>query len=184
MTHNINKTYTTEKGVPVKLHENRMFTVFFNGYYHYLEGNTYARGVVMVPWFSNGDLLLVRLRRAPAIGFSVEFPRGGVSPEETLIGAAARELSEETGFTVSEECVHFLGKLGPDTATLNGLSDVFSVQIPDSSLQGNYDTEEIDKPFRVSQKTWIQMICDGTIVDGQSLAAWAMFSARNPVKIE
>jgi 8-oxo-dGTP pyrophosphatase MutT (NUDIX family) len=178
MTHDINKTYSTEKGVPIKLHENKMFTVLFNGYYHYLEFNKYGRGVVMVPTFSNGDLLLVRLRRAPNIGFSVEFPRGGVEAHETLEGAAARELSEETGFEVPLSAVTFLGKLGPDTATLNGLSDVFSVRIHDDALQGQYDTEEIDKPFRVSAAAWTQMIRDGVIVDGTSLAAWAMHCAK------
>lgn len=174
MTHHTLKTYATEKGTPICLHENKFFRMMFNGYYHYLDAVRFGRGVATVPVFENGDLLLVRLRRAPAIGFSVEFPRGGVDADEGYAQAAARELAEETGFHVEAPQLQRLGKLGADTATINGTMEVYRVTIPDSAFQGTYDTEEIDVPMRVSRAQFEEMVREGVIVDGITLAAWTL----------
>jgi len=167
------KTYATEKGVPICLHENKFFRMMFNGYYHYLDGVRYGRGVCTVPVFENGDLLLVRLRRAPAIGFSVEFPRGGVEADEDYAQAALRELGEEPGYALAPSTATYLGKVGADTATLNGTRPVYLVRIPDVALQGAFDTEEIDLPFRISREDFVTKIREGHIVDGITLASWA-----------
>lgn len=174
MTHHVLKTYSTEKGVPVCLHENKFFRMMFNGYFHYLDPVRYGKGVATVPVFPNGDLLMVRLRRAPAIGFSIEFPRGGVDKDESLSTAAVRELSEETGYAVPESAATHIGRIGPDTATINGLTDVFLVQVPDTALPGVFDTEEIEQPLRVSLADFERMLQTGAIVDGISLASWAL----------
>lgn len=76
MSHHILKTYKTEKGIPICLHENKFFKMMFNGYFHYLDNVRFGNAVATVPMFENGDLLMVRLRRAPEIGYSLEFPRG------------------------------------------------------------------------------------------------------------
>jgi len=170
----ITKEYTTEKGVPLKLHENKFFAMYFNGFYHYLEAVKYGRGVVMVPRFNNGDLLLVCLRRAPAIGFSIEFPRGGVDPDEALEVAAQREVAEETGYAVPLTSVHFLGRMAADSATINGLSDAYRVDIPDTVIQGAFDAEEIERPIRVSESQFKEMVRSGEITCGLTLAAYAL----------
>lgn len=180
MTHHVLTAYTTEKGVPICLHENKFFRMMFNGYFHYLDAVRYGQGVATVPVFENGDLLLVRLRRAPAIGFSLEFPRGGVDQGESTITAAARELSEETGYSVGPEQVRFLGRIGADTATLNSLMDVYQVIIPDSVFQGAYDTEEIDLPMRVTRAQFENMVRAGEIVDGITLASWTLACLAPP----
>jgi ADP-ribose pyrophosphatase len=174
MTHHTLKTYSTEKGDPVCLHENKFFKMMFNGYYHYLDAVRFARGVATVPMFENGDLLLVRLRRAPAIGFSVEFPRGGVDADEEFANAAARELSEETGYQVDAAGLQRLGTVGADTATINGTMEVYRVRIPDSAFQGAYDAEEIDVPMRVTRAQFEEMVRTGKIVDGITLASWTL----------
>jgi len=173
--HHITKDYQTIPGVPLKLHENRMFTVLFNGYYHYVEFNNELRGAVMVPRFSNGDFLLVNLRRAPAIGASLEFPRGGINSNETLEFGAVREVLEETGFDLPENAATFIGKFGADTATLNGLQNAFLVTIPDSVQPGDYDQKEINWPVRISEADFLQKIRGGEIVDGITLAAWSLY---------
>jgi ADP-ribose pyrophosphatase len=177
--HHILKEYSTEKGVEITLHENRFFAMKFNGYYHYLEGLKYPDGVVMIPRFENGDLLLVCLRRAPAIGFSLEFPRGGVDKGESLSLAAKREVQEETGYDVPISAVHRLGKIAPDTATLNCLEDVFLVNIPDGYAAGAFDTEEIDRPVRVSESEFAEMVREGSITCGITLAAYALLLLQN-----
>lgn len=168
------KTYATEKGVPICLHENKFFRMMFNGYFHYLDAVKYARGAVVVPRFANGDVLLVRLRRAPAIGMSLEFPRGGLEPDEAADVGACRELREESGYDVPAGNAVLVGSVAPDTATINGINPVFMVTIPDDAVQGAFDVEEIDLPMRVSERAFRAMICAGEIVDGMTLAAWTL----------
>lgn len=172
------KDYTTEKGTPICLHENKIFSVFFNGYYHYVEFNNALRGAVMIPRFPNGDLLLVNLRRAPVVGQSLEFPRGGVNKDETLEQGAIREIKEETGFEVFESAATCIGRFGADTATLNGFQSVFLVDIPENAEPGEYDHDEINWPVRISEKQLSQKIRSGEIVDGISMAAWTLYQAH------
>lgn len=174
----VQKNYNTEKGVPIKLHENKMFSVYFNGFYHYIEFNRVPTGAIVIPRMPNGDFLMVQLQRAPAFGLSVEFPRGGVEMGETPEAGARRELVEETGYKVDTESVTFLGILGADTATLNGFNHVFLVDIPDDAVQGAFDTEEIANVVRVSPSEFRQRVRENKIFDGQTLAAYGMMLAH------
>jgi ADP-ribose pyrophosphatase len=167
------KDYSTERGVPICLHENRFFKMMFNGQFHYLDPVKYARGVVMVPQFANGDLLLVQQHRAPAIGVSLEFPRGGVDPNEDEAVAAVRELSEETGFTLATDSAVYLGEIAADSATLNGLMGAYYIRIPEEAQAGSFDTNEISAVVRVSHEQFQTMVRDGRINCGLSLAAYA-----------
>jgi ADP-ribose pyrophosphatase len=177
-TPHVIKDYVTEKDVPICLHENRFFRMMFNGRFHYLDAVKYGRGVVIVPRFANGDLLLVQLRRAPAIGLSWEFPRGGLDEGETVQQGAARELLEETGYAVEPESLRFLGRVGPDTATINGLMDVYQVDIADNVAAGTFDTEEIERPVRMCEQEFAGHVIGGDIVDGMSLAAYTLLKLR------
>lgn len=172
------KEYSTEKGVPICLHENKFFRMMFNGYFHYLDPIRYGRGVITVPRFANGDLILVRLRRAPALGFALEFPRGGVEEGESLEDGAARELLEETGYSADLADVRCIGKVAADSATLNGATPVYWVPLQEGRAPGAFDTEEIDSVLRVSQAQFEEMVRQGEIFDGQTLAAWCLFRAQ------
>ena len=174
---NIQKEYTTQKGVPIKLHENKIFSVYFNGYYHYLEFNKMPSGAIVIPRFDNGDFLLVELRRAPVFGNSLEFPRGGVDKGETPEAGARRELVEETGYKVDTDGVTFLGVIGADTATLNGFNHVFLVDIPKDAVPGAFDTEEIIRQLRVSPSELRAMVRSNKVSCGQSLAAYGLMLA-------
>lgn len=169
------KAYSTEKGVPICLHENKFFRMMFNGYYHYLDPVRYGRGVITVPLLPNGDLVLVRLRRAPALGFCLEFPRGGVEENESLEEGAVRELWEETGFDAVPGATASLGKVAPDSATLNGATPVLLVPLQERAQAGAFDTDEIDSVLRVTPAQFEAWIADGTIVDGMTLAAWCLY---------
>lgn len=173
------KDYKTEKDSPICLHENRFFKMMFNGYFHYLDPVKYALATAVVPLFKNGDVLLVKLRRVPCVGFSMEFPRGGADQNETMEKAALRELGEETGFWANESCLKRLGKIVGDSGTLNSFMDVYQVNIPDSVTQGEFDTDEIEKPIRVSRTDFEAMIKNNEIVDGITLSSWALYLAHN-----
>lgn len=168
------KDYSTEKGVPICLHENRFFRMMFNGYFHYLDAVRYGRGVIMLPQFANGDFLMVRQQRAPAIGLSLEFPRGGVDAEETVEQAARRELLEETGYGVRPEDVTLLGDIGADTATLNGVSQAYYLQIADDYPVAEFDSSEIAEVLRITPTEFATKVRQGEVVDGISLAAYAL----------
>jgi ADP-ribose pyrophosphatase len=176
--HHILKEYDTVKGQPLKLHENKVFTVFFNGYYHYLEFNRALCGAIAIPRFANGDFLLVKQRRSPLFGESIEFPRGGVEKGETPAAGARRELVEETGYRVDTDCMMYLGRVGADTATINHEGHVFLVDIPEGAIPDTFDTNEISELLRVNLAQLKQLIKEGKIFDGQTLAAFAMIAAR------
>lgn len=168
------KDYATEKGVAITLHENRFFSMKFNGYFHYLDALKFSGAVVTVPRFSNGDLLLVRLRRTPVVGFSLEFPRGALESGEAPAAAARRELGEETGYDIPASAIQHLGKTAPESGTLNMLWDVYSVDIPDDVIAGTYDTEEIDRPIRVTEKEFRSMVKNGEITCATTVAAYTL----------
>jgi ADP-ribose pyrophosphatase len=65
--------------------------------YHAVEAKWDA--VIVVPVCDDGTLLIERIYRHPYRRWMHEFPAGGIEPGEDPLAAAARELSEETGWT-------------------------------------------------------------------------------------
>lgn len=171
-------TAFAEPSMPRKLHENRIFTVHFNGRYHYLEFAVPA-GAILIPRFDNGDLLLVRLQRAPAFGLSLELPRGGIERGESLERGALRELREETGYRALPADMTYLGKVGADTATINGANEVYLVDLPKGALPGSFDTHEITETVRVSLEELRILVTTDEITCGQTLAALLKLFARS-----
>lgn len=176
--YDLQKQYTTPNGVPLKLHENKRFSVYYNGNYHYPEYADTPSGAVVIPRFLNGDFLLVQQRRAPVFGDSIEFPRGGIELGESPEHGARRELGEETGYQVYPKSVTFLGVLGADTATVNGFNHVFLVDIPDDAERVEFDSNEISRLLRVTPAELRDLVRDNRIFDGQTLAAYGMLRAR------
>jgi ADP-ribose pyrophosphatase len=172
------KDYSATPEAPICLHENRFFRMMFNGRFHYLDGVRYGRGAVVVPVMLNGDLLLVCQQRAPAIGMSWEFPRGGVDAEESVPAGACRELREETGFEAPVAAVQRLGAIAQDTATLNGHIEAYRVDVPFDTPVVDFDHNEIAHVQRVSQPRFEQMLAAGEVTCGISQAAWALFLAQ------
>lgn len=172
MAPDVNKEYATPKGVELLLHENRNMRVFWNGNFHYIENLKYPKGTVVVPVFANGDVLLVEQVRAPAIGVTWEFPRGGGAEGESTREAAVREVQEETGYSIRPEDLVYLGKVAPDTATINGTTDVFYVTLPNDAVQSAFDTVEIRRVLRVPRHEFHAHIRASDILDGITLAAY------------
>jgi 8-oxo-dGTP pyrophosphatase MutT (NUDIX family) len=155
--------------------------MMFNGQFHYLDGLRYPRSVIVIPRFSNGDLLLVKLSRAPKIGLSWEFPRGGLDGDESIIEGALRELEEETGYRLTAADARHLGRLAPDSATINAVADVVVVDIPDNAEQGEFDTVDVIAPMRVPEAEFRHHIQRGDIVDGQTIGAYTLLLLEKKV---
>lgn len=86
--------------------------------YTYIE---HPGSVIIIPFFSNGEVLLVDQYRYPIRINSIEFPAGGINNGESSTAAANRELMEETGY-----CAADLIKLG-EFYTSNSLTEVVTV---------------------------------------------------------
>ena len=70
--------------------------------------NVFLRGksVVIIPYFlskASISLLLVRQNRISLGGTSLEFPAGGIEPQESSENAAKREIFEETGIKIDSK---------------------------------------------------------------------------------
>ena len=168
------QTYSADRAHPICLHENRLFRLMFNGEAHYLESLKCEHAVVIIPRFTNGDLLLVKLTRAPAIGLSWEFPRGGLEKGESANQGATRELCEDTGYQVAQKQVRHLGRIAPDTATINSVLDVVLVDMPDDAAQAASDTHEKASTLRVPEHEFRHHVVCGDIVDGLTIGAYGL----------
>ena len=58
--------------------------------------------VAVVPLLDDGRIVMVRQYRHPIGRVLIEFPAGKLDAGESVLGCAARELLEETGYTASE----------------------------------------------------------------------------------
>lgn len=161
---------------PLTLHQNRFLRVVHNGQFHYVEGVHYHAGVVIVPVLPSGDFVMVEVERAPAVGRSLEFPRGGVERGEDLGIAATRELMEETGYAAIAG--KYLGKVAGDSATLNALVDVFLVNVHSSPLSMAMDTSEIANVIVVERRALLELVRSGRIVCGYTLSSLLLFEWR------
>ncbi|MCJ1708113.1 NUDIX hydrolase [Microbacterium sp. VKM Ac-2923] len=109
-------------------------------------------------------------------GRSVEVPAGGSDGEDPL-AAAQRELLEETGITASEW--ELLGRMN----ALNGIADapehVFLARGLTATDAATSQREEgIDAVRWVPFAEALDLVADGTIADGETIAALAFAGIR------
>lgn len=92
----------------------------------YLRWAWRGAGVVVVP--TDGQrLYLWPMYRYPIGAESLEFPRGAVEAGESVTDAAARELSEETGFIANRTMV--LGRLHAETGLISSSNTIVLAHI-------------------------------------------------------
>jgi ADP-ribose pyrophosphatase len=130
--------------------------------------------VTVVPQLDDGSVVLIRNFRISVERWLVEFCAGKLEPDESPAVCAGRELEEETGWRAGR--IEPLGTF----LTTPGFSDewmhVFAarqlVAVP-RRLQPGERIEVLQaRPEQVD--AWI---ADGTIQDGKSMAAWALWKA-------
>jgi 8-oxo-dGTP pyrophosphatase MutT (NUDIX family) len=130
----------------------------------------------IVPIDSNGKIVLIKLFRYRTQRSGWEVPAGSVDPGEDQLEAAKRELQEETGFTAKN-----VRALTPSFDSMNGASDaVGHVFIATDLTQSNHDEQEEEGITEMQAFAWseiIDMIKDGRIVDGLSIAALMKYYA-------
>jgi ADP-ribose pyrophosphatase len=90
-----------------------------------LKGHT--PGVAVLPLLPTGHVVLNLNYRHATRSWELELPRGGIQADETIEGAALREVKEETGLVASS--VIFLGNMAPDTGVLSSVIPVYMGKI-------------------------------------------------------
>ena len=143
---------------------------------HWIDQQDRLHGVVVLPTDGRSVLLIRQWRES--IGRDVwQFPRGYRDVEDAdAVTAAARELAEETG-AVGEARV--LGQIWTDPGLLSTSIAVVEIHADLSAPLKSDDRLEKILELRVVEMTeLVTWIRDGTLSDGISLAAWALYSAR------
>lgn len=116
----------------------------------------------------DGKLLMVRQYRNTMDGYTIEIPAGGRNPGESMAECAARELEEETGFRT--EKVEFLVDFVATIAYSNEKIGIYWTDRLIPSKQ-HLDEDEDVEVLRYSLEELTDMILEGTIVDGKTIAA-------------
>ena len=139
--------------------------------YDYLE---IREGVSILPMYEN-RILLQRQYRYPVRSWQWELPGGFVDPGETPEEAAARELKEETGYTV--KALHSLGAFYPSFGSTNEKIWLFAAECGDL---GDTDREpgEIISLTDMTLDEFRSLVASGEFMHGAGLAAWARYLSR------
>ncbi|NLW60528.1 MAG: NUDIX hydrolase [Firmicutes bacterium] len=123
----------------------------------------------VIPYFTNGETLLVRQFRYPLGRVTLEIPAGKLDPGESALDCAARELREETGFVGGE-----LIKVGAVVTTPGFTNEVIHLYVCKDPSPGTAqpDTGEFINCLRLPVAEVFQHIADGRIQDGKTVTAF------------
>ena len=130
-------------------------------------------GVVVVPVGPDG-IALIPNYRYPVGASSLEFPRGGCQPGESVQTAAARELREESGLIAS--AVMPLGQLHTDTGLIANGAHVCLAFVHQGGQRkpDPEDTESVATPVWASQDGLMEWVGQGLITCSVTIAAFTV----------
>lgn len=134
------------------------------------------KGVVILPVLENSIVLLKHFRHSTR-SIHYEFPRGYGDDSLSTDKNAAKELFDETGYTIQN--LKFLGNVYPDTGILSTQASVY-VAFVDANVQPVSDKEEAVCSIEIiDMNSVMNMVSNGEITDGYSLSALALYWAKN-----
>ena len=123
----------------------------------------------VLPVDDEGRLILVRQYRNALDRFTLEIPAGGLeSRDEPTIEAAARELTEETGFTA--EKIEFLISIFPTVAYSGEKIDIYLARGL-SRTQRHLDEDEFINVEAWKTEDIEKLIYDGKLQDAKTISA-------------
>lgn len=137
------------------------------------DGNTSTRewikhpgACAVVPFFDNGDIMLLRQFRYPAGQIFWEVPAGKIDSGEQPDRTAERELLEETG--VEAETLHYVGHFYPGIGYSDEVIHIYTA----TGLRmatSHVDEDEFVEPVRIPFDEAIEMVHSGAINDGKTV---------------
>jgi len=110
--------------------------------------------ISIVALTGNDELILVRQYRPAVEAETLELPSGHVDPGETPLAAAARELTEETGYVA--DSIQEMAVIRPDTGRLSNRLFCFFAKAGASST--GWSPEPGIWPITMSRATILQSI--------------------------
>jgi ADP-ribose pyrophosphatase len=138
------------------------------GEYHYVLTNGSS---MVVPVEQDGHVLLVRQYRYTGNRDSIEFPCGGLKDGATYDETARDELVEETGFLAGQLIP--VGGFNPCNGLLDEICKVYIARSLKYAGTRPDETENMEL-VRLSMREIDDLILNGTIWDGMTIAAWAL----------
>jgi len=135
----------------------------------------FADAVVVVPVRPDGAIVLIRNQRFAVGEELLELPAGKIEPGEAPSACAARELTEETGYTAGR-----LEPLGGFYSCPGAATEYLHVFLA-ADLAAGAQRPEAHERIRVeptSPETMAAMVRSGRLHDAKSIAAWALWRLR------
>ncbi|MFQ6576360.1 NUDIX hydrolase [Pseudomonas sp. UM16] len=146
------------------------FDVIKRGKYFIVAEEHEVNAAVILARDPQGRYLMVEHYRGAIDQDSLELPRGGRKPDETLEETAKRELLEETGYA-SASWTH-LGKVHTNTSLIRSSVEVY---LAVDAVQVTTDTDGEAKGIKTYTEDEMKaLIRGGKITDAHTLSAWAM----------
>ena len=128
----------------------------------------YHKGAsAVIPIDNDGKIIMVRQYRIGTGTDLLEIPAGGINPGEDPYTSAVREMEEETGYIAKE--VHHLIDVHSAPAYTSECVYVYYAKGLTASKQ-NLDEDEVIGIERYELSELIDMIMDGKITDGKTIA--------------
>src|SRR5688572_27194494 len=127
--------------------------------------------VMIIPLFSDGQVILERQFRYPMKRSMIEFPAGKIDAGETPLGCAKRELLEETGYQAARWS--YLGGLHNAIAYCDEKIEMYLAE--DLSQQrAALDPGETLEVFSAGLQQLLHWIREGTVTDVKTMigAMW------------
>ncbi|HOI30414.1 MAG TPA: NUDIX hydrolase [Melioribacteraceae bacterium] len=163
----VNKSETVFHG---KVFDVRVDEIEYNG-----TGNKSFRqvavhpgGAVIVPVTNEGKIILISQYRYPHNERVIELPAGKLEKGEDPLNCAARELTEETGYSAGE-----IVKLGKIFTTPGFCNEVLHIYLAENLIPGDHAREEGEEDIQLlelSVEEIDEKIRSCEIVDGKTIS--------------
>jgi len=138
----------------------------------------YPGAAVILPVLADGSVLLIRNYRFAVDEYLYELPAGTLDEGEDPAHCARRELTEETGYTARE--IRKLGQFYTVPGTADELMHAYLATDLTEGRQALERHEQITVE-RISESRVREMIRDGRVHDGKTIATFALYwLARRP----
>jgi ADP-ribose pyrophosphatase len=149
------------------------------GAYIRICGTRNGTGAGVLPLLSDGRIVLIRIFRHADRSWHWEIPRGFAEEGSDGADTARRELEEELGCRT--EKIKRLGAVNGDSGLRAATDDIYLAHITTEDFKAvlpEHAAEEgIDEVRAVSPQIMQEMILNGQITDGYTLAAYAFATA-------
>lgn len=129
---------------------------------------THPGATVILPLFSNGNLLLLKQFRPSINDWLYELPAGTLEPGELPLDCAMRELEEETHYSTNH--FQYIGELIPLAGFCDEVQHLYIAKELNKTSRLTCDDDEIIEVLSLTISEVEQMIIDGKINDSKTIA--------------